>query len=59
MMQHVTALKRVLRYLSGTRLHGITYGNVLDHPKHFLGYTDTVFVNTDDQKSTLQLVDLD
>jgi len=41
------------------RLYGITYGDILDHPKHFLGYTDTAFVNTDDQKSTLQLVDLD
>jgi hypothetical protein len=31
-MQHVTALKWVLRYLSGTKSYGITYNNVLGHP---------------------------
>ncbi len=52
MMQHVTALKCVLRYLSGTRSYAITYNNVLDHPNHFFGYADAAFTNVDDQKST-------
>jgi len=51
-MQHVTMLKRVLRYLSGTRLYGITYHNVLDYPNQFFGYADTSFTDADDLKST-------
>src|SRR5216683_356276 len=51
-MQHVTVLKCVLRYLSGTRSYAITYNNVLDHPNHFFGYADAAFTNVDDQKST-------
>jgi len=50
-MQHVTALKQVLRYLSGTKSYGITYSNILDHPNHFLRYT-TTFANMDNHKST-------
>jgi hypothetical protein len=52
MMQHITALKRVLRYLSGTRTYAITYSDVLDHPNHFYGYADATFANADDQKLT-------
>jgi len=52
MMQHVTMLKCVLRYLSGMRLYGITYSDILDHPNHFFGYTDTTFANVDNQKLT-------
>jgi len=44
-MQHITALKHVLRYLSGTRSYAITYNNVLDHPNHFFGYTDAAFIS--------------
>jgi hypothetical protein len=51
-LQHVSALKRVLRYLSGARSYGITYSDVLGHPNYFFGYADTAFANTDDQKST-------
>jgi hypothetical protein len=51
-MQHVTALKCVLRYLSGTRTYAITYSDVLDHPNHFYGYADAAFANADNQKST-------
>jgi hypothetical protein len=51
-MQHVTVLKRVLRYLSGTRSYGIPYGDVVEHPNPFLGYTDTAFMNSDEQKLT-------
>jgi hypothetical protein len=51
-MQHVTALKCVLRYLSGTKTYAITYSDILDHPNHFYGYADAAFANADDQKST-------
>jgi hypothetical protein len=51
-MQHVTALKRVLRYLSGTRSYGITYRDVLDHPNQFLGYADAAFASADEPRST-------
>ena len=51
-MQHVTMLKRVLQYLSGTRLYRITYHNILGHPNQFFGYADASFTNADDLKST-------
>jgi len=50
-MQHVSALKHVLCYLSGTRTYGIKYNDILGHPNYFLGYTDASFANTDDLKS--------
>jgi hypothetical protein len=52
MLQHISALKRVLRYLSGTRSYGITYSDVLGHPNYFFGYADAAFANADDQKLT-------
>jgi hypothetical protein len=55
-MQHVTALKCVLRYLSGTKTYAITYSDILDHPNHFYGYADAAFANADDQKSTSSYV---
>jgi hypothetical protein len=51
-MQHVTALKRIMRYLSGTRDYGITYHNSPIHPDAFLGYADAAFANNEDYKST-------
>ena len=51
-MQHVTVLKRVLRYLLGTKSYRITYNDVLRHPNQFFGYANTAFANTDDHKST-------
>src|SRR6266851_4034930 len=51
-MQHVTMLKRVLQYLSGTRLYRITYHNILGHPNQFFGYADASFANANDLKST-------
>ena len=56
MLQHVSALKWVLRYLSGTRSYGITYSDVLGHPNYFFGYADTAFTNADDQKLTTSYV---
>jgi hypothetical protein len=51
-MQHVTALKRVLRYLSGTRTYEITYKDAPNQPGLFYGYADAAFANADDDKST-------
>ena len=50
-MQHITALKHVLRYLSEMRLYGITYSNILDHLNYFFSYADASFTNTDNYKS--------
>ena len=55
-MQHISTLKHVLRYLSGTRAYGITYSDVLGHPNHFLGYANAAFANADEQKSTSRYV---
>jgi hypothetical protein len=51
-LQHHTALKQILRYLSSTKTHGITYKAVKDHPDFFHGYADAAYANTDDYKST-------
>ena len=54
-MQHMGALKRILRYLAGTKTFGITY---LASPSRnrgtnlFEGYSDAAYKNADDQKST-------
>jgi hypothetical protein len=50
-MQHVSALKHVLCYLSGTRSYGITYNDVLGHPNYFFSYADASFRSMDDLKS--------
>ena len=51
-LQHHTALKRILQYLSGTRSYGITYRAVNDWPDFFHGYADAAYANADDYKST-------
>ncbi len=51
-MQHVSALKHVLRYLSGTKSYSITYGDVLGHPNYFHGYVDASFGNANGCKLT-------
>ena len=50
-MQHQMMLKRVLRYLAGTRSHGITYRRSTDL-QQIVGYVDAGFANTDKRKST-------
>src|SRR6266852_5279991 len=50
-MQHVAALKRVLRYLAGTRDLEITYKHAPESPESFEGYADTAYRNRDDGKS--------
>ena len=50
-LQHIGALKRILRYLSGTRTHGIVYRALPQEPSFFFGYTDALFGNVDDCRS--------
>jgi hypothetical protein len=52
-LQHVGALKRILRYLAGTKSVGITYSRLprVD-ANSFHGYADAAFANTDDYRST-------
>jgi hypothetical protein len=53
-LQHYAALKRILRYLSGTRTFGITYRGSKDEIKEgnlFYTLSDAAFANQDDGKS--------
>ena len=50
-LQHVTALKRILRYLAGTKMHMITYTNRGQRPTAFYGYADAAYGNVEDRKS--------
>jgi hypothetical protein len=54
--QHMGALKRVLRYLAGTKGYGITYKNspesTTDNYNLFSGYADAAYGNQDGLKST-------
>ncbi|XP_039143995.1 secreted RxLR effector protein 161-like [Dioscorea cayenensis subsp. rotundata] len=48
---HLTAVKRIIRYISGTVEFGIWYSS--DSNMHLAGYSDADWVsNIDDQKST-------
>ena len=49
-LQHTTALKRVLRYLAGTRSLGIVYRSDAKNP-NFTGYLDAAYGNTEEDKS--------
>jgi hypothetical protein len=55
-LQHQTALKCVLHYLSGTRNYGITYKNIPNAEPTFLGYVDAAFIDREDKKSTSSYV---
>jgi len=50
-LQHVGVLKRILRYLSGTRTHGIVYKALPQEPNFFFGYADASYRNVDDRRS--------
>jgi hypothetical protein len=50
-LAHQTALKRILRYLAGTRNYGITYTRAPD-PFKFEGFADAAHKNRDNDKST-------
>jgi len=54
-LQHTTALKCMLRYLSGTRSLGIIYKADNKYP-NFIGYTDASYANADKRKSILGYV---
>jgi len=55
-LQHTSALKHILRYLSGTRTHGIVYKALPLQPSFFHGYANaayhTAYANADERKST-------
>lgn len=54
-LEHTAALRRVLRYLAGTKTYGITY-SAMPHKNRgtnlFHGYADAAFTNSYDEKST-------
>jgi len=50
-LQHHTALKRILRYLAGTKTHGITYKSLPHRPDFFSGYADASYGNADEYRS--------
>ncbi len=51
-LQHTTALKRILRYLSGTKTYCITYKALSERADFFSGYADAAYSNADDNRST-------
>ena len=51
-LQHMTAIKRILRYLSGTRDYRITYKALPENPDLFHGYADAAYANSDNNRST-------
>jgi len=53
---HHTMLKRILRYLAGTRNLGIIYRKSDDTSDPLVGYADAGFANADDMKSTTGIV---
>jgi len=55
-LQHHTALKRILCYLSGTRTHGITYKALPDRPDFFSGYADAFYGNADKYQSITRYI---
>ena len=57
-MQHITAIKRILQYLSGTQEHGITYKHSSDSPC-FKGFGDAAYKDHEDNKSTTGYVFLE
>jgi len=50
-LQHVGALKRILRYLLGTRDHAIVYKALPQEPDFFYGYADASYGNADNCRS--------
>jgi hypothetical protein len=54
-LQHTGALKRILRYLKGTKSFGITYSAAPNKNRDtnlFQGYTDAAYANSEGRKST-------
>jgi len=55
-LQHVGALKRILRYLKGMKTHGIVYKALPQEPNFFYGYADASYGNADDRRSISRYV---
>jgi hypothetical protein len=55
-MQHYIALKRVLRYLNGTKSHRITYKATSENNDDFMGFADAAYANADQSRSTIGYV---
>jgi hypothetical protein len=55
-MKHYDMLKRILRYLAGTKEYAITYRKSYTKSTPVIGYADTAHANTDEQKSTSGIV---
>jgi hypothetical protein len=51
-IQHTGMLKRILRYLQGTKSYGITYKDAPRQPYPFYGYSDAAYANEDNTRST-------
>jgi hypothetical protein len=55
-LQHQGTLKRILRYLAGTKGYGLTYSHPLENTKNnpniIYGFADAAYGNQDDCKST-------
>jgi hypothetical protein len=55
-LQHYTALKRVLRYLNGTKSYRITYKAKSESDDNFVGFADAAYANADESRSTIGYV---
>jgi hypothetical protein len=55
-MLHYSMLKRILRYLAGTKKHSIKYRKTYAPQKPLIGYTDAGFANTDKKKSMTGII---
>jgi len=52
-LKHISAIKRILRYLAGTKDYGITYTDFTTHPNIFYRYANAAFGgDSKDRKST-------
>src|SRR6266850_2381147 len=51
-IHHITALKRMLRYLAGTKSYRITYTTESERSNLFHGYADAAYGNLDERRST-------
>jgi len=51
-LQHILALKHMLRYLAGTKSYGIRYMAEPDKTNLFHGYADMAYGNLDERRST-------
>ena len=52
-LQHYMALKRLLRYLNGTRTYHITYKAASQNDDEFKKFTDAAYANADESRSMI------